>query len=173
MDKNHKGFTIVEVMIVLAIAGLIILAVLLAVSALQRNARNNHYKNQATRILAATEEFYNTHNRIPICVGNSFPCKNRGPDGPPKGADIKEIVDLANIEQEEIQLVMWVHPGEESFLSTSTDYLNIQAGVTCGEVGEEGGNVGVYSVKASTRSIIIAYALEGSGGKLNVQCLEA
>ena len=38
--KRAEGFTIIEVLIVLAIAGLILLVVFLAVPALQRNARN-------------------------------------------------------------------------------------------------------------------------------------
>ena len=38
-DRKESGFTIVEVMIVLAIAGLILAIVFIAVPALQRNAR--------------------------------------------------------------------------------------------------------------------------------------
>ncbi|MDQ3065292.1 MAG: prepilin-type N-terminal cleavage/methylation domain-containing protein, partial [bacterium] len=37
IKNNNKGFTIIEVLIVLAIAGLIMLIVFLAVPALQRN----------------------------------------------------------------------------------------------------------------------------------------
>ena len=55
--KNSKGFTIIEVMIVLAIAGLIILIVLLAVPALQRNGRNTAIKNDASAIVAGVSTF--------------------------------------------------------------------------------------------------------------------
>ena len=44
--SEQKGFTIIEVMIVLAIAGLIILIVFLAVPALQRNGRNTQQKRR-------------------------------------------------------------------------------------------------------------------------------
>jgi len=54
---NTKGFTIIEVMIVLAIAGLILLIVLLAIPALQRNARNTAIKNDATSLIAAIQEY--------------------------------------------------------------------------------------------------------------------
>ena len=54
---NNKGFTIIEVMIVLAIAGLIILVVLLAVPALQRNSRNTALKNDASQVAAGVSEF--------------------------------------------------------------------------------------------------------------------
>ncbi|HVV66700.1 MAG TPA: prepilin-type N-terminal cleavage/methylation domain-containing protein [Candidatus Saccharimonadales bacterium] len=54
---NSEGFTIIEVMIVLAIAALILLIVLLAVPALQRNSRNTAIKNDASSIVAAVGEF--------------------------------------------------------------------------------------------------------------------
>ena len=44
LKKRNQGFTIIEVMIVLAIAGLIMLIVFLAVPALQRNQRNTARK---------------------------------------------------------------------------------------------------------------------------------
>jgi prepilin-type N-terminal cleavage/methylation domain-containing protein len=56
-SKNTKGFTIIEVMIVLAIAGLIILIVLLAVPALQRNSRNTARKNDAQAMVSAILEY--------------------------------------------------------------------------------------------------------------------
>jgi prepilin-type N-terminal cleavage/methylation domain-containing protein len=59
-SKNTDGFTIIEVIIVLAIAGLIILIVLLAVPALQRNARNTSRKSDATIVAEAVYE-YNTN----------------------------------------------------------------------------------------------------------------
>jgi len=55
--KKNQGFTIIEVMIVLAIAGLILLIVFLAVPALQRNARNTSIKNDASAIAAAVTEY--------------------------------------------------------------------------------------------------------------------
>lgn len=60
--KFKEGFTIIEVMIVLAIAGLILLIVFLAVPALQRNSRNTQIKNTAANILGAVNEFENNNN---------------------------------------------------------------------------------------------------------------
>lgn len=62
--QNNKGFTIIEVMIVLAIAGLIILIVLLAVPALQRNGRNTTLKNDATKVAAAVSEFKSNNDGV-------------------------------------------------------------------------------------------------------------
>ena len=60
-----SGFTIIEVMIVLAIAGLIMLIVFLAVPALQRNAHNTSIKNDVASVLAAMNEYTNNNNGVP------------------------------------------------------------------------------------------------------------
>lgn len=57
--SNDKGFTIIEVLIVLAIAGLILLVVFLAVPALQRNARNTQRTGDISRVLGASQEIIN------------------------------------------------------------------------------------------------------------------
>ena len=59
---NNKGFTIIEVLIVLAIAGLILLIVFLAVPALQRSSRNQSRKTDASSLLAAVTEYENNNN---------------------------------------------------------------------------------------------------------------
>ncbi|MFO0781870.1 MAG: type II secretion system protein [Candidatus Saccharimonadales bacterium] len=51
-SKQH-GFTIVEVLIVLAISGLILMMVFMTVPTLQRNARNNERKQDVSSILQA------------------------------------------------------------------------------------------------------------------------
>jgi prepilin-type N-terminal cleavage/methylation domain-containing protein len=65
-QKKSKlsGFTIIEVMIVLAIAGLILLIVFLAVPALQRSAHNTSAKNDVSSVLAGVNEYVNNNNGI-------------------------------------------------------------------------------------------------------------
>jgi prepilin-type N-terminal cleavage/methylation domain-containing protein len=63
--KDQKGFTIIEVLIVLAIAGLILLIVFLAVPALQRNSRNTQRKTDIGRIgSAATTVIANSNGNV-------------------------------------------------------------------------------------------------------------
>lgn len=62
--KKQKGFTIIEVLIVLAIAGLILLIVFLAVPALQRNARNTSRRNDVAALLGAVSEYANNNNGL-------------------------------------------------------------------------------------------------------------
>lgn len=52
LSKQHAGFTIVEVMIVIAIVALIMVIVFLAVPAVQRSTRNNARKQDAYFIAA-------------------------------------------------------------------------------------------------------------------------
>ena len=50
---NKKGFTIIEVVLVLAIAGLIFAMVFIALPALQRSQRDQSRKNDASTVAAA------------------------------------------------------------------------------------------------------------------------
>ncbi len=54
---NSKGFTIIEVVLVLAIAGLIFLVVFLALPALQRGQRDTQRKNDAGRLVSQITAF--------------------------------------------------------------------------------------------------------------------
>lgn len=60
--NRHGGFTIIEVLIVLAIAGLIMLVVFLAVPNVQRNSRNNDRRNEVARLIAAYHEASSNKN---------------------------------------------------------------------------------------------------------------
>lgn len=57
LKKTNRGFTIIEVMIVLAIAGLIMVIVFIAVPQLQRNQRDNARQNIANRLKAEMETY--------------------------------------------------------------------------------------------------------------------
>lgn len=54
--RNDSGFTIIEVLIVLAIAGLIMVVVFLAVPGLQRSQRNNSRKTDANNLMASVSD---------------------------------------------------------------------------------------------------------------------
>lgn len=70
-NKNKDGFTIIEVVLVLAIAGLIFLMVFIALPALQRNQRDTQRRNDMNRIFTAVEE-YQKHNsgNLPFTYAN-------------------------------------------------------------------------------------------------------
>jgi prepilin-type N-terminal cleavage/methylation domain-containing protein len=62
ISRNSSGFTIVEVLIVLAIAGLIMLIVFLAVPQLQRMARNHQRKQAVEYAFSELEQYKAYHN---------------------------------------------------------------------------------------------------------------
>lgn len=69
--RKEGGFTIIEVLIVLAIAGLIMLIVFLAVPALQRNSRNTQRKNDVSALLSGMAESVNNNSgTLPAAAAN-------------------------------------------------------------------------------------------------------
>lgn len=69
VQANKKGFTIIEVVLVLAIAGLIFLMVFIALPALQRSQRDTQRRSDLGRVQTAIQN-YQTNNR------NSLPPAN-------------------------------------------------------------------------------------------------
>ena len=64
--QKQKGFTIIEVVLVLAIAGLIFLMVFIALPALQRSQRDTQRKHDLSRaVTAVTNYSSNNRNRVP------------------------------------------------------------------------------------------------------------
>lgn len=62
LKNKEKGFTIIEVVLVLAIAGLIFLMVFIALPALQRGQRDTQRKNDLSRVTTALAS-YQANNR--------------------------------------------------------------------------------------------------------------
>ena len=60
--KSKKGFTIIEVVLVLAIAGLIFLMVFIALPALQRSQRDTQRRNDMARVGTAINQFQTNNN---------------------------------------------------------------------------------------------------------------
>jgi len=80
--SNQKGFTIIEVLIVLAIAGLIMLIVFLAVPALQRNSRNTQIKNDAQLLAGgAGDHRANYNGTTPTITAGTGTITLTGPAG--------------------------------------------------------------------------------------------
>jgi len=62
LTTKKSGFTIIEVVLVLAIAALIFLIVFLAVPALQRNQRDTQRRSDASRALSQLQQYASNHN---------------------------------------------------------------------------------------------------------------
>lgn len=72
VKNKKKGFTIIEVVLVLAIAGLIFLMVFVAFPQLQRNQRDTQRRNDMARFLTAVMNYQtNNRNRLPFSTSDS------------------------------------------------------------------------------------------------------
>lgn len=68
---KKRGFTIIEVVLVLAIAGLIFLMVFIALPALQRSQRNTRRRQDISRISTAVTQYLASNNKLPFWVDGS------------------------------------------------------------------------------------------------------
>ena len=59
--KKDKGFTLIEIVLVLAIAGLLLVIVFLAVSGAQKSRRDSQRKNDLSRVAAQVESYASNH----------------------------------------------------------------------------------------------------------------
>ena len=66
-QDSKQGFTIIEVVLVLAIAGLIFLMVFVALPALQRSQRDTQRRNDMARLITAVQNYQSANkNKVPI-----------------------------------------------------------------------------------------------------------
>lgn len=145
--KNSKGFTIIEVLIVLAIAALILLVVFLAVPALQRNSRNTNYKNEASQLMSATSEFVGNNN------GNN-----------PTGTNSAAILGLTNNKDITSLTITNSTANQTPNLTTAILVTGRKCGAATGTA---------YSTQAAgTRALALIYATESSSGAVVPNCIE-
>lgn len=167
LKNKEKGFTIVEVVIVLAIAGVIMLVVFLAVPALQRNSRNTTRKSEVGRIAAAVRNFVSNNNgKLPATA-----------------ADVTSIMDdtgalnayaglapaaaqPAAMAQGKINLGTGAIAAPTIAISGTapTDAMEIVSAAACGTSG-------ATIAGPSTKAIALVYTLEpGSGANYQLAC---
>ena len=147
--NNTRGFTIIEVLIVLAIAGLIMLVVFLAVPALQRNARNTAIKTDASAVAGGVTEFQsNNDGALVTAVGGTGTIAISGAAATTKATSAK------------VQ-------GSTVVTKVTTAPASLNAGVIEVLIGSK------CDGSTSTRATSIYYALENSSTTPQVKCLES
>lgn len=147
--KRGQGFTIIEVLIVLAIAGLIMLIVFLAVPSLQRNSRNTQRTTDAGNVLSAISDYVGNNNgQLPAAgatggTGSNLTIGGSGSNTIP--------VRLGYYAAEDVSIVTYT-PGATN--TTTTDTLVVMRGASCSDT-----TIG-NPVSASSRAVAILYTLE-------------
>lgn len=155
---NKKGFTIIEVMIVLAVASLIMLIVFLAVPALQRNARNTNRTADATKIATAVNECLSNKNNTPASCDQAV------------AGEINDTLDGGTIKElttRNFNLAATAAPaGTAGFpASGTTNTANIYYNAKCSSTGDS-------YVAGSSLSFVVLYNNETTTGGTN-RCISA
>ncbi len=193
LQVKKEGFTIIEIMIVLAIAGLIIFIVLIAVPSAQRNARNLQRKNDAASVAGAVNTFMENN-------GNTPPDRLKNDASDQTLIDIASSSDLASFETAKIGYynsvgspsTVWggnadniyidttpilspspaitpnvVAPGDPSisYNNLSTENMSIIIGETCNDSGTGPGSV-------IQNSIAVFFVVEVPGSNGQLQCID-
>lgn len=154
-----RGFTIIEVMIVLAIAGLIMLIVFLAVPSLQRSSRNTQRKNDVSAVAAAIANYIdNNGGSVPASVGGTSDLLVCGASC---ASGNTETAKLGYYTPANITLVA----NSASPTTPTKDTVVIDVGYNCNST-----NTGVGT--ASSRTAAILYAVETSSSNIAQQCSE-
>lgn len=154
VQTKEKGFTIIEVVLVLAIAGLIFLMVFIALPALQRGQRDTQRQNDMSRLQTAVTNFTSANRgSLPpgsdgwtgfieeylTTGGDSFIDPNGAPAG--SNVDTYQIVD--------------VQVGDDIGEAENTIYAAEEATCDTTDASEV--------VDAGSRKIAFRIALEGGG----------
>jgi len=149
--KREEGFTIIEVLIVLAIAGLIILIVFLAVPALQRNSRNSQRANDASLVLAAVSDCLNARNGlITSCNTQSLLEQNGG-------------LDTSKLRQ-----ITTITIATENVAGGNFNTLNFNFGAKCSNDGAT-----MQAVANNTRAYAVSYNNETSSANGISRCVQS
>ncbi len=150
LSAPSGGFTIIEVMIVLAIAGLILLIVFLAVPALQRNSRNTQRKTDVSSVLGAVQEYVDNNggslpgavnvdtasSQVLFCASGTCTTANGTP----------ARLGFYNTATNSVQFA-----ASAPTLSATSDTVYVMKGFTC---------VGNTPTAGSPRSVVAYFAIE-------------
>ena len=149
-SKKYAGFTIIEVLIVLAIAGLIMVVVFLAVPGLQRSQRNTQQRTEANNLLAAAQEIQGNKGGVALVSGDA--------------ANVKSAANTKNITT--VTIAGWVTGtnSDPAVLTTAA----ILTGAKCAAADS-----GTTAQGVNSRQMAIVFDVETSGGGTQVQCVNS
>ncbi|MCA9347877.1 type II secretion system protein [Candidatus Saccharibacteria bacterium] len=193
LNKDNKGFTIIEVLIVLAIAGLIMLIVFLAIPALQRSQRNTQRKSDASAIVTAINNASTNANGAKITQINS----GDGTTASDTSVSFRPNASVTNVETARLGIyrssssaITWSSTNVGSIFITdltssgtytptvvggsttaTVSHVNINSitivlGFGCNESG-----TGINSTNRNPRAVSVIYVAENATDRGNLQCI--
>lgn len=152
--KKEKGFTIIEVVLVLAIAGLIFMMVFIALPALQRNQRDSQRKNDLSRAQTAVLSYSTNNNGALPANWATFTTQYLTTSGDsfvdPSGANTANNAATSYVFSPNVNTLAGSFDA-----NTTQNVIYYSVGYTCGA----GGTV----TKQGTRKVALRMYLEGGG----------
>ncbi len=168
--KNKKGFTIIEVVLVLAIGGLIFLMVFIALPALQRSQRNTQREDDMARFVTAVVDFQsNNSGSTPFENGttlNNFIKRYIDPDATFNGNKVVTCGDQFRDPDGECYYLRSVGSAAgidfdaadyiaEGSIFYKDHTMNVWTNAKCGD------SEGVITTGTGKRNFVMVYELEG------------
>lgn len=145
VQQKEKGFTIIEVVLVLAIAGLIFLMVFIALPALQRSQRDSARQKDVTTVASAITTYTNVNR------GN-FPTTN----------SLSSYVE--EVSENTTSVVVSTTSGAQTVLVDDGE-IEVVQGAKCGESSKNDDGQGKQTLdKGTSRQFVVITRLEAGGG---------
>lgn len=158
-NTKNQGFTIIETLIVLAIAGLIILIVLLAVPALQRSSQNTNIKSDVSALSTGITSFESNNNGM-LPTGFSGPSNGvetiTGPSGSTGATGNASIT--VKVQQSDVITLQPTPPTAGSTIPVGQ--IDPVSGYTCARI-------------PNTRAYSLWYSIETSSSQTQLQCMDS
>lgn len=148
LKKKEQGFTIIEVLIVLAIAGLIMVIVFLAVPSLQRNSRNTQRTADASKVAAAVAQCMSNRNGVVASCATTANLQAAG------GLDVTRFSQITT-----------VAPGAGN--NPGLINANFAYNQRCLADGSANGGAG-----ATARTAVVTFSIEDGGGAAQGRCID-
>ena len=153
-NDNKKGFTIIEVVLVLAIAGLIFAMVFIALPALQRSQRDQSRKNDISTVAAAINN-WNSANRN----GGTF-----------NEESLRKYVDKLDQYDKSSELKV-ATPGAS--MSVASNEIKVMRGKKCpsstpAPSADDPANITLQN--GSSRNAVVVVLLENNGSQKQLYC---
>jgi prepilin-type N-terminal cleavage/methylation domain-containing protein len=153
--QTLKGFTIIEVVLVLAIAGLIFLMVFIALPALQSGQRDTARKNDASIVASAvTNSVNNNRGKFPDTAKVSTELGTTTVDGETTYSKLSS----------NITSVVVVTGDSAGNKAVADGEITVYKGLKCNGTTGSGGNQKAVLAAGSARQLAITTKLEGGSG---------
>lgn len=155
IHKKEKGFTIIEVVLVLAIAGLIFMMVFVALPALQRSQRDTQRKDDLSRAMTAVTNYTTNNNGSLPTNWNTFETKYLTASG-------DSFIDPSGAGGNDSTATAYVFVSNQNSLTGSFDADTTQ-NIIYYSVGYKCGSDSSSITKAGSRNVALRMYLENGG----------